>query len=159
MHASFRLQGLVSKPRDRSYQAGRSKHWVKIKNRKHPAMGGSRHAFFKAATMSDNESGKENLTPDIPNEIVGPERTLLQMFELYVEPEVKRRQFPHTVIKAQVVRSDAKKHGTIHSGINLWGKLGNVDREFVDMFNKLSRDREAARYTTDKDISGLSTPT
>jgi hypothetical protein len=32
------LEGLVSKHRDRPYQAGRSKHWVKIKNRKHPAM-------------------------------------------------------------------------------------------------------------------------
>jgi predicted RNA-binding Zn-ribbon protein involved in translation (DUF1610 family) len=30
------LEGLVSKHRDRPYQAGRSKHW--IKNRKHPAM-------------------------------------------------------------------------------------------------------------------------
>ena len=24
--------------RDRPYQAGRSKHWIKVKNRKHPAM-------------------------------------------------------------------------------------------------------------------------
>ena len=32
------LEGLVSKHRDRPYQAGRAKHWVKIKNRKHPAM-------------------------------------------------------------------------------------------------------------------------
>jgi bifunctional non-homologous end joining protein LigD len=32
------LEGLVSKRRDRPYQPGRSKHWVKIKNRKHPAM-------------------------------------------------------------------------------------------------------------------------
>jgi len=32
------LEGLVSKRRDRPYQAGRSKHWVKIKNRRHPAM-------------------------------------------------------------------------------------------------------------------------
>jgi bifunctional non-homologous end joining protein LigD len=32
------LEGLVSKHRDRPYQAGRSKHWVKIKNRRHPAM-------------------------------------------------------------------------------------------------------------------------
>jgi bifunctional non-homologous end joining protein LigD len=31
------LEGLVSKRRDRPYQAGRSKHWVKIKNRQHPA--------------------------------------------------------------------------------------------------------------------------
>jgi bifunctional non-homologous end joining protein LigD len=29
---------LVSKRWDRPYQAGRSKHWVKVKNRKHPAM-------------------------------------------------------------------------------------------------------------------------
>jgi ATP-dependent DNA ligase len=33
------LEGLVSKRRDRPYQAGRSKHWVKVKNRKNPAMG------------------------------------------------------------------------------------------------------------------------
>jgi ATP-dependent DNA ligase len=33
MHASFGLEGLVSKRRDRPYQAGRSKHWVKVKNR------------------------------------------------------------------------------------------------------------------------------
>jgi bifunctional non-homologous end joining protein LigD len=32
------LEGLVSKHRDRPYQGGRSKHWVKMKNRKHPAM-------------------------------------------------------------------------------------------------------------------------
>jgi bifunctional non-homologous end joining protein LigD len=31
------LEGLVSKRRDRSYQAGRSKHWPKMKDRKHPA--------------------------------------------------------------------------------------------------------------------------
>jgi ATP-dependent DNA ligase len=34
----FGLEGLVSKRRDRPHQAGRSKHWIKIKNRKHPAM-------------------------------------------------------------------------------------------------------------------------
>jgi bifunctional non-homologous end joining protein LigD len=33
------LEGLVSKRGDRPYQAGRSKHWVKINNRQHPAMG------------------------------------------------------------------------------------------------------------------------
>jgi bifunctional non-homologous end joining protein LigD len=32
------LEGLVSKHRDRPYQAGRSKHWVKVKNPTHPAM-------------------------------------------------------------------------------------------------------------------------
>jgi bifunctional non-homologous end joining protein LigD len=32
------LEGLVSKHREQPYQAGRSKHWVKVKNRRHPAM-------------------------------------------------------------------------------------------------------------------------
>jgi bifunctional non-homologous end joining protein LigD len=32
------LEGLVSKRRDSSYRAGRSPNWVKVKNRKHPAM-------------------------------------------------------------------------------------------------------------------------
>jgi bifunctional non-homologous end joining protein LigD len=32
------LEGLVSKRRDRPYQAGRSRYWVKVKNRSHPAM-------------------------------------------------------------------------------------------------------------------------
>jgi bifunctional non-homologous end joining protein LigD len=32
------LEGIVSKRRDRPSQGGRSKHWVKIKNRQHPAM-------------------------------------------------------------------------------------------------------------------------
>jgi bifunctional non-homologous end joining protein LigD len=33
------LERLVSKRRDRPYQSGRSKHWMKVKNRTHPAMG------------------------------------------------------------------------------------------------------------------------
>jgi bifunctional non-homologous end joining protein LigD len=32
------LEGLVSKRRDRPYRAGRSPHWVKVKNPKSPAM-------------------------------------------------------------------------------------------------------------------------
>ena len=32
------LEGLVSKHKDRPYRAGRSPHWVKVKNRQHPAM-------------------------------------------------------------------------------------------------------------------------
>ena len=34
----FGLEGMVCKRADRPYQAGRSKHWMKVKNRKHPAM-------------------------------------------------------------------------------------------------------------------------
>jgi ATP-dependent DNA ligase len=33
------LEGLpVSKHRERPYHAGRSRYWVKVKNRRHPAM-------------------------------------------------------------------------------------------------------------------------
>ena len=32
------LEGLVSKHRERSYRAGRSPNWLKIKNPNHPAM-------------------------------------------------------------------------------------------------------------------------
>ena len=35
---NFGLEGLVSKRRDRPYRAGRSPGWIKVKNRKHPAM-------------------------------------------------------------------------------------------------------------------------
>ena len=31
------LEGLVSKLKDRPYRPGRTPHWVKVKNRKHPA--------------------------------------------------------------------------------------------------------------------------
>jgi bifunctional non-homologous end joining protein LigD len=34
----FGLEGLVSKHRDRPYRSDRQKHWVKVKNRKRPAM-------------------------------------------------------------------------------------------------------------------------
>lgn len=39
------LEGLVSKRRDRPYRGGPSKHWVKVKNRAHPAMGRVIEAF------------------------------------------------------------------------------------------------------------------
>ena len=32
----FGLEGMVCKRADRPYQAGRSKHWMKVKNRKQP---------------------------------------------------------------------------------------------------------------------------
>jgi bifunctional non-homologous end joining protein LigD len=31
------LEGLLSKHRDRPYRGGRQKHWVKVRNRSHPA--------------------------------------------------------------------------------------------------------------------------
>src|SRR5579871_1783685 len=36
--AGFGLEASASKRRDRSYQPGRSKHWVKVENRQHPAI-------------------------------------------------------------------------------------------------------------------------
>jgi ATP-dependent DNA ligase len=32
------LEGMVAKHRDRPYRGGRQKHWIKVKNRNHPAM-------------------------------------------------------------------------------------------------------------------------
>jgi ATP-dependent DNA ligase len=39
------LEGLVSKRRDRPYRGGRSKDWIKVKNRNHPAMERVKDAF------------------------------------------------------------------------------------------------------------------
>ena len=44
------LGGPASKRQDRPYQAGRSKHWIKIKNRKHPAMERVMDAWLAART-------------------------------------------------------------------------------------------------------------
>ena len=39
-----------------------------------------------------------------------------------------------------------KKHGHIHSAINKWGHLGNVDAGFLQLFNRMGKARPAARY-------------
>jgi len=41
----FGLEGLVSKHRDRPYQAGRLKHWIKVKNREHHAFDRVKDSF------------------------------------------------------------------------------------------------------------------
>ena len=41
----FGLEGLVSKRRDRPYRAGRSPHWIKVKNSASPAMNRAKDAF------------------------------------------------------------------------------------------------------------------
>jgi bifunctional non-homologous end joining protein LigD len=43
----LRCEGIVSMRKDRGYRAGRSRHWVKVKNRKKPAM--SRSVRFPAS--------------------------------------------------------------------------------------------------------------
>jgi bifunctional non-homologous end joining protein LigD len=40
-----RLEGLVSKRRDRPYRAGRSPDWIKVKNRSHPALERVKESF------------------------------------------------------------------------------------------------------------------
>lgn len=42
------LEGLVSKRRDRAYRGGRQNHWLKVKNRAHPAM----HRDFDRTTRA-----------------------------------------------------------------------------------------------------------
>ena len=41
----FGLEGLVSKRADRPYRGGRSKDWIKVKNRQHPAFDRVKEAF------------------------------------------------------------------------------------------------------------------
>ena len=41
----FGLEGLVSKRRESLYRGGRSPHWIKVKNRKHPALTRVMEAF------------------------------------------------------------------------------------------------------------------
>ena len=40
----------------------------------------------------------------------------------------------------------AKKHGHVHSAINKWGHLGNVNEGFLKLFNRMVKARPAARY-------------
>lgn len=46
----------------------------------------------------------------------------------------------------------AKKHGSVKSAINSWGRLGNVDENFLQLFNRMSKDRSPARYDADSPI-------
>jgi bifunctional non-homologous end joining protein LigD len=45
----FGLEGLVSKHRDRSYRGGRSKDWIKVKNRQHHAFKRVKEFFARTA--------------------------------------------------------------------------------------------------------------
>jgi bifunctional non-homologous end joining protein LigD len=42
----FGLEGIVSKHRDRAYRAGRSRHWIKVKNPASPAMRRAQEGAF-----------------------------------------------------------------------------------------------------------------
>jgi bifunctional non-homologous end joining protein LigD len=43
----FSLEGIVSKPADRPYRAGRSKDWIKIKSARSPQWSGSKRRSRK----------------------------------------------------------------------------------------------------------------
>ena len=42
--------------------------------------------------------------------------------------------------------ASSKRHGPVASEINRWAGLGNIDAAFVDLFNRLSQQRQNARY-------------
>jgi hypothetical protein len=50
-------------------------------------------------------------------------------------------------------QNDIDSHKTIHSKINLWKKMGNVDGKFVTLFNELASARSVARYSAGKYLS------
>jgi ATP-dependent DNA ligase len=45
------LEGLVSKRADSRYRSGRSKDWIKLKNRNHPAMGRVMDSFLSLLAL------------------------------------------------------------------------------------------------------------
>ena len=51
----------------------------------------------------------------------------------------------HSMLKYSV-----KKHKPIHSGINKWRHLGNVDADFVELYNWLAERRPRCRYEGDR---------
>ena len=60
--------------------------------------------------------------------------------------------------KARLILQDGpianvKSHQPIHSKINLWGHLGNVDELFLKLFNLLSNRRSTARYNVGNQIA------
>ena len=55
------LEGLVSKHRERPYRAGRSPHWIKAKNPKHPAMRRVRDALPSAEVRPHQAGTNANM--------------------------------------------------------------------------------------------------
>lgn len=51
---------------------------------------------------------------------------------------------------AQEAENKIDSHKTIHSKINMWKRLGNVDGKFVTLFNELAHARSIARYSPGK---------
>ena len=49
--------------------------------------------------------------------------------------------------------STAKSHGPVQSAINAWRRLGNINEEFVHLFNRVSNTRSPARYDAKAEVS------
>ena len=48
--------------------------------------------------------------------------------------------------------SRAKSHGRVQSAINAWRRLGNINNEFVHLFNRVSNTRSPARYDANAEV-------
>ena len=53
--------------------------------------------------------------------------------------------------RSQAVK--AKSHGAVSSALNNWGRLGNIDGDFLKLFNRMSNARSTARYNPAAQIS------
>lgn len=49
--------------------------------------------------------------------------------------------------------SQAKSHKAVSTALNLWGRLGNVDGEFLNLFNRMSNSRSVARYDAASEVA------
>ncbi len=51
-----------------------------------------------------------------------------------------------TLIMNRDPAGDARTHSRVSSAINLYSRTGNIDRAFIELFNKLGQQRPNARY-------------
>lgn len=104
------------------------------------------------AATYDLRSGREQAA-----DMLGVAFEFLQAAETSVQKEHARVGVDNLwsacerVAKAQLIlyhdrASKAKTHGTVHRAINALGHQGNVNGEFVRLFNRLSSNRNSTRY-------------
>ena len=84
------------------------------------------HQFLEAAQSA---AGKEHARACVDNLFSACELASKARLILHRSPAVK-----------------AKKHRSVKSAINNWGRLGNVEKSFLQLFNRMSKDRSPARY-------------
>lgn len=57
----------------------------------------------------------------------------------------------HLVLRHRLARRK-NSHGAVHSAINDWRRIGNINEEFVKLFNRMSHARSPARYDASAQI-------